>query len=835
MANIILPTAKYYVDGITWKPGVSSKGNHVETFAELVAAISGMDTFPRVTLDTTHGNCVILSSDAFDLQGKSIELFGNGIIEIEDGASAFMNFGSMYVHTGVNIMAHPSAWSPMQSNNGGFALLFVDQGGSISFNGAASVPIVQLKAVGINILETFLNGQLDNSASPSQSLIGVDDNCSVQFFSLETFIGDPSPELISGGGSTVLIAGRDAFGPVVPQNQQTGTFVPTRLQKSEHLDWSTGNTASRPANPIPGQPYFNTQRNVYEYFDGSVWSDFNAFADASYLRGWAIDATPPAAGQALVFNGASYVPTNVGGGGSGWNSAANAAAATALDDSSWDNGTPVWIDSFDCLWVFNSTDTSTPVDGVTVIASASGFRIFRTNVTSPRWVRQLTWHIDEVLGNDENLGMTAGAGNALETLAEFFRRIGGTQVATTIKVYLDTSLTPIVDIPKVNFKSLGAFTFVLIEFHGTPTVVRTGTVTAYNALSGASNSLPDLDDSGATATDRNRRVYNTTAGPRLGSSAWYGKNPNGVQGWTSGARITSDWGKSDYTSIFGTTTATPPLIGDTFEVQTVPGIAIGSVDGIGGLGNGYVFNQLHVSGGTLGMNLQHSEGMICYFYNCDVDTSQNNCFAPTSFIGCSIRQGGIYVRSIVEMYSGIFSTSSASATTPSDGPYSYPGGYFTAFNNVCSDQARGATSQPGGWQRLNGYLTFNTGSSVASNVWGSGINVNGVTELRATAGSSKIIGKFATRTGISIVGGGKLTCSDWGNVTITGGNNITDRDFEIDKKKDLRAFDETTGTFTSVRDALWSNMTQAVSSGGFGGYAVDPPSMTSTSTAPSYP
>lgn len=534
----------------------------------------------------------------------------------------------------------------------------------------------------------------------------------------------------------------------------------------------------------------------------------------------------------------SVVP--FGGGAGSAIATATTTTATALDDTAYVNGTLITINTFDELFVYNKNDTTTPTDGVTVIASSTGKRYYRLGVPSPKWARQLVWHIDETLGNDENVGATAGTGNAIASVAEFFRRIKNQIIATTIDIYVDSALTPVPDFPNVVFKSLSAFTPIVIAFHGTPTVVRSGTVTAYNPITPGTNSLSDLDDAGATATDRNRRIINTTAGARLNSSAWYGKNPNGVQGWVSGARITSDWGKSNYSSIFGTTTATPPLVGDTFDVQTLPAFPIGSITAVGGLGNGFVFDQLHITGGSLGMNLQHSGGMIVYFYNCDIDTPQNNCFAPANFINCSIRQGGLYVRSLVEMYAGIFSTSSGSATSPSDGPYSFPGGFFTAFNNVASDQARGATAQPGGWIRLNGYGTFNTGSNVSSNVYGSGINCNtgGVVQLRSLGGSSKVLGKFATRTGISVAPGGRVTCQDWTNVTITGGNNIVGIDFEINKVNLLQGWDPTigmTGSFSTTRTATWANMNTAVGSGGFGGNAIDPSTLTAISQEVTYP
>jgi len=394
-----------------------------------------------------------------------------------------------------------------------------------------------------------------------------------------------------------------------------------------------------------------------------------------------------------------------------------------------------------------------------------------------------------------------------------------------------------IDIRNISFTPLpGTFVPIVLAFHGTPTTVRSGTITAYSGPNVVADQLSTLDDAGATATDRNRRIINTTAGGRLNSSAWFGKNI-----YSGTARITSDWGKSNYggaLGIFGTITVTPPLVGDTFEVQTLPTFPLANISALGGLGNGIVFDQLQITGGSVGFNAQHSIGMIAYFYNCDINTAQNNCFAPTNFINCSIRQGGIYARSLVENYAGILSTTSASPTTPGDGAYVFPGGYYTEYNLVSHDQCRGTTAMPGGWARLYGGGYYNIGSNVSSNVFGSAINVNGggIVEHRKLAGSEMLFGKFTTRTGVTVAPGGLFSSNDWTKVSVTGNNNFVGFDFEINKKNStLKTWNEASSSFTTVTSGTWVYMNTPVVSGGFGGYAHDPETSTCISFAQSYP
>ena len=108
----------------------------------------------------------------------------------------------------------------------------------------------------------------------------------------------------------------------------------------------------------------------------------------------------PSGQMEVSFSGAPYVPF-AGGGGGGLGAVANIAALTALADAALPNGSSVAMASVLDLWMLNKLDTTTVVDGITVIASASGARWFRMQIPNEFWLVQNTWHINALTGDDE--------------------------------------------------------------------------------------------------------------------------------------------------------------------------------------------------------------------------------------------------------------------------------------------------------------------------------------------------------------------------------------------------------------------------------------------------
>lgn len=521
----------------------------------------------------------------------------------------------------------------------------------------------------------------------------------------------------------------------------------------------------------------------------------------------------------LESNGSTWTAISFGG---GLAPVANLTVLAALDAGDYNEGDAIFVITLlqEFRLVHSTTLTASPQQ--VIATNLANWWWVRDGLPSLSWSRITTYYVNRALGNDENPGTSTGAG-ALKTVDELGRRLRFQVIAASIDCFIEDAPAAAIDLHDIYFPPLAGFTPIVLRFRGTPFVERTTTITAYTQFDPtyAINNLSSLDDAGATATDRNRRLYNITVGPRQGSSAWYGKNPPGVQGWTSGPRITSEWGKSDYTSIFGLTTFTPPNVGDTVQVQSLTAFPIANVQFSGGLGCGIVFDQLQLTGGLFGMTFNAVGGAYTYLYNCDLNNGQFNARGPIVMVGCSTRQGGVYAYSLAEIYAGILSTISSSPTTPSDGVYAYNGSYVILGSNVRSDQSRGLVARSGSTMLAYGFGHFNTGSSPTVDAYGSPINVapGGTFLHRSNAGSVKLFGKFSTRTGASIALNGSFTTQNPNDITITGGNNLSGFDFEVNKVNDLFAWNDSTGAFeASTRVGLWSNFTAPVAMGGFGGF-----------------
>lgn len=315
MGSINLPGAKYFVEGITWRPGVPSAGNHVATFAEAIAIFQALPMGAPIICDGSIAPLVIPNSTDFDCLGRAVELRAGGpaSITIDDGATAFRNFNTLSVGQSVQLSAVPTAWSPIRME-GGFSIVQVAQGGAIGFGGPGATACMIEAGASTSIIASLLNGSINNSNEPTFAAVHVAAACVLQMFVLQTFAGSVPETLITGEPSAMLFAGQDSFGVIPNQTLFLGTQMFLRLEKSANLEWSYGDTASRPSNPVTGQIYLNTQTQQPEYFDGA-WINFRDFSNASALRGWGINNTAPNAGEALVFDGSEYVPTAVGGGG----------------------------------------------------------------------------------------------------------------------------------------------------------------------------------------------------------------------------------------------------------------------------------------------------------------------------------------------------------------------------------------------------------------------------------------------------------------------------------------------------------------------------------------
>jgi hypothetical protein len=102
----------------------------------------------------------------------------------------------------------------------------------------------------------------------------------------------------------------------------------------------------------------------------------------------------------------------------------------------------------------------------------------------PTSLDQAVWHINALTGSDSNTGLTAGT--ALRTHAEFERRIGhwNTLTAPVIDVFIDSDLPATDPINLILVMRAGG---QQINYHGSRTTTRSGTITGLTTLNRATN------------------------------------------------------------------------------------------------------------------------------------------------------------------------------------------------------------------------------------------------------------------------------------------------------------------------------------------------------------
>jgi hypothetical protein len=196
-------------------------------------------------------------------------------------------------------------------------------------------------------------------------------------------------------------------------------------------------------------------------------------------------------------------------------------ALTALDDMSLDNGTRLLVVSVQDVFALNQTSTLT-VNNQTVVATNSGVgRWLRMFVPSLVWANQSNWFVDSLNGDDENTGLTALT--ALKTFREFAYRINPLEniiVPMAVQIVRDLGAGDAINL-EVSFTDSGA-----LFISGTPTIVESGSLTAFQATNTATNTecniikaagtwplagIMTITDAGVTYTASIARVSGTTA------------------------------------------------------------------------------------------------------------------------------------------------------------------------------------------------------------------------------------------------------------------------------------------------------------------------------------
>jgi len=251
----------------------------------------------------------------------------------------------------------------------------------------------------------------------------------------------------------------------------------------------------------------------------------------------------------VSFSGAPYVPF-AGGAGGGLGAVANIAALAALDDTSLPDGSVVAMASLLDSWLLDKNDTTTTVDGITVIASSAGARWLRMQIPSQEWALRDTWHINEITGDDENDGYTALT--AIKTHNELRRRLGKLRLGESsgggffvVTIYLDSNITEEI---VCDFEFAGDFNggtpAGFMVYQGARTIVGSGTitnVTNWNNTAGV-RAFGSIEAAGLADTWSNLgyvdKMIVSTSGANVGATAWVARDLGGAN---KEARLSTWW------------------------------------------------------------------------------------------------------------------------------------------------------------------------------------------------------------------------------------------------------------------------------------------------------
>lgn len=243
-----------------------------------------------------------------------------------------------------------------------------------------------------------------------------------------------------------------------------------------------------------------------------------------------------------------------------------AADLTTLDETYLEQCAIRRVETYKDCFFLDRVTTRTAVPDVIIAAATPGHWWVRMLIPDPSWPLQGTWKIDPVNGSNEALGGTA---TPLKTRSEFFRRMKDATLTQHTNVTIasslnagDTYVATIHTSLSVDFLS----DFVL-NWVGVPTVLFTGTITAYTARNGATfqPTLMTVDAAGFvswTASGLLDKVIEWTDGAGAIVRGVVAKDMGAKQAWISPPLNQNN----NQTAVFA--------VGQTINVYDLPSIGV---------------------------------------------------------------------------------------------------------------------------------------------------------------------------------------------------------------------------------------------------------------------
>ena len=321
---------------------------------------------------------------------------------------------------------------------------------------------------------------------------------------------------------------------------------------------------------------------------------------------------------------------------------ASASRLVGLAATSAPNGTSVFVRSVRDWFVLDKTSALT-ADNITVADAIGGGQWLRKYTPSVKWQQRAAWAIDPAAADDEGVGSGA---DPLKTHAELARRFLG----HGLTLPQDTTVTIVASLPVTDLVSIDvkfASSTVLLRYVGTPTTVRTGTLSGVTALVAGTTLTAIVDGVGGAFAVSNR--VRMTAGASVGFIGWVVRAADGAC--------------NPFTTIDTTTTPVggAPTMGnpttDTFVVETLPTVGLGKISQSNALGvtvvltQQIIFEDLDVSDSA---NPQFAVlDPSALFAHCKLDTA-NFSDSTATVSGCLLTGSAFVLNSTILYWANAF-------------------------------------------------------------------------------------------------------------------------------------------------------------------------------------
>lgn len=260
-------------------------------------------------------------------------------------------------------------------------------------------------------------------------------------------------------------------------------------------------------------------------------------------------------------------------------SVVNITALEALDTTDFVDGSIAYVQSLKQNFQLDRQSTlSTDHIIIADVDGVGGGKWVRRRDYVEEWSRQSTWYVDPAGGDDENNGSTSGT--ALNTVAEFLRRVVIMKRSMTVNLLNNLPSTDVVGSPKLETDRVVSTNFPILYYNGSRTTLVSSTITSAtqaDPTSGANGSAASITDASVTWSSYIGKMIVLTSGANSGAIAIIDKDLG------SGTARLSPWVLiDDYDGLSNATTAlgtiiSAPANGTTYQIvdlTSVPYVSI---------------------------------------------------------------------------------------------------------------------------------------------------------------------------------------------------------------------------------------------------------------------